>query len=69
MTGYDVTELINILIKKQYLKLENDQLEMTGVHLFDEIVENAIKRFQEDNGLTVDGICGQTTIYYLKNKS
>ncbi|MDZ4196103.1 MAG: peptidoglycan-binding protein [Candidatus Izemoplasmatales bacterium] len=68
MSGTDVTELINILLKKEYLKLENGGTSVTGIHTYDEIVEDAIKKFQKDNGLTNNGICDTTTVYYLKNK-
>jgi len=68
MSGTDVTELINILLKKEYLKLEDGGTHVTGVYTYDETVLSAIKKFQSDNGLTSDGVCGSTTIYYLKNK-
>jgi hypothetical protein len=68
MSGTDVTELVNILLRKQYLKMDNGTVQVTGSYSFDETIEGAVKKFQSDNGLTVDGICGSTTIYYLKNK-
>jgi len=68
MSGTDVTELINILLKKQYLKLDDGGTQVTGVYTYDDTVEGAVKKYQEDNSLTADGICGSTTIYYLKNK-
>ncbi len=68
MSGTDVTELVNILLRKKYLKLDDGGTQVTGTYTFDEIIEGAVKKFQSDNGLTSDGVCGSTTIYYLKNK-
>lgn len=68
MYGTDVTELVNILLRKKYLKLDDGGTQVTGSYTFDETIEDAVKVFQSDNGLTSDGICGSTTIYYLKNK-
>ena len=67
MSGTDVTELINILLRKKYLIMDNGSSQVTGLFTYDEIVEGAVKKFQSDNGLKSDGICGATTIYYLKN--
>lgn len=67
MSGTDVTELINILLTKKYLTSSSGQTNVTGSYTYDEIIENAIKQFQSDNGLQSDGICGASTIYYLKN--
>ncbi len=63
-SGTDVTELINILIRKGYLTSPY----VTGTYTYNEVVKNAVKQFQRNNGLQVDGICGPTTIYYLKNR-
>ena len=68
MSGTDVTELVNILLRKEYLKLEGGGTQVTGTYIFDEIVEGAVMKFQSDNGLKNDGVCDFTTIYYLKNK-
>jgi len=68
MSGTDVTELVNILLRKEYLKLDDGGTVVTGSYAFDETIEGAVKKFQSDNGLTSDGVCGSTTIYYLKNK-
>lgn len=68
MSGTDVTELVNILLRKQYLKLDGGRTEVTGSYNYDETIEGAVKKFQSDNGLTNNGVCGSTTIYYLKNK-
>lgn len=68
MKGTDVTELINILLKKGYLTLELGQTQVSGSYTFDVVVETAVKEFQSDNKLTNDGICGSMTIYYLKNR-
>lgn len=68
MSGTDVTELVNILLRKEYLKLDGGGTQVTGSYNFDEIIKGAVKKFQSDNGLTSDGICNSATIYYLKNK-
>ena len=67
-SGTDVTQLINILIKKKYLSTNDGASYVTGIYEYDNTVRDAVKRFQRDNGLQADGICGPTTIYYLKNK-
>jgi len=68
MSGTDVTELVNVLLRKKYLKMDNGSSQVTGSFAFDEIIEDAVKKFQSDNGLISDGVCSSTTIYYLKNK-
>ena len=68
MKGSDVTELINILLKKEYLVIESGATELTGEYVFDEVVEGAVKAFQRDNNLQDDGIVTTTTVFYLKNK-
>lgn len=68
MSGTDVTELVNILLRKKYLRLDDGGTYVTGLYTYDETIEGAVKKFQSDNGLTSDGVCGSTTIYYLKNK-
>ncbi|MFC1784971.1 peptidoglycan-binding protein [Candidatus Neomarinimicrobiota bacterium] len=68
MSGADVTELVNILLSKKYLKLESGGTTVTGIYTYGPIIEGAVKKFQSDNGLKNDGVCGTTTIYYLKNK-
>jgi len=68
MSGSDVTELINILIKKGYLKLANEKSQVYGTYQYDETIEAVIKRYQLDNGLTSDGTCGPLTVYHLLNK-
>jgi hypothetical protein len=67
MSGTDVTELINILLSKKYLTSDSGQTHVSGSYVYDETIEDTIKQFQSDNGLQSDGICGATTIYYLKN--
>ena len=67
MSGTDVTELINILLAKGFLKLDGGGTQVTGTYTYDEIVENAVKEFQTSKGIPSDGECGSSTIYYLKN--
>lgn len=68
MSGSDVTELINILLKKGYLQLENGETLVYGSYTYDETIEATVKRYQKNNNLTVDGNCGPTTVYHLLNK-
>jgi murein L,D-transpeptidase YcbB/YkuD len=69
MKGLDVTELINILLKKKYLVLgDPTQTTVSGEYTFDDVVENAVKEFQTHSSLEASGIVDNTTIYYLKNK-
>lgn len=67
MKGTDVTELVNILINKKYLTLDDGKSRVSGSYTFDKTVEDAVKSFQSDVGLDNDGVCGPTTFYYLKN--
>ncbi|MGC1630752.1 MAG: peptidoglycan-binding domain-containing protein [Gelidibacter sp.] len=68
MSGSDVTQLINILLKKGFLQLENGEVLVYGSYTYDETIEATVKRYQKDNNLTVDGNCGPTTVYHLLNK-
>ena len=52
-TGTDVERLQRELSQLGY------QVEVIGV--FNESTENAVKKFQQDNNLTVDGIVGPQT--------
>lgn len=52
-TGTDVERLQRDLSQLGY------QVEVNGV--FDESTENAVKKFQQDHNLTVDGIVGPQT--------
>ena len=67
MSGSDVTKLINILLTRGYLVTGDGATYVTGIYTYDKIIEDTIKKFQLDKGLTSDGVCGSTTIYYLKN--
>ncbi|MBE9216482.1 peptidoglycan-binding protein [Plectonema cf. radiosum LEGE 06105] len=53
MNGTDVERLQKDLSARGY------ELAVNGN--FDESTENAVKAFQEDNGLTVDGVVGAET--------
>ncbi|MBC7000609.1 peptidoglycan-binding domain-containing protein [Cytophaga sp. FL35] len=67
MKGTDVTELINILLKKKYVVLSDGGMVVSGIYTYDEIVEDAVKRFQIENNIDSTGICDVTTVYKLKN--
>lgn len=68
MSGSDVTQLINILIKKGYLKLENGDPKVYGTYTYDETIEATVKKYQLNNGLKSDGVCGSSTTYHLLHK-
>lgn len=67
MRGHDVTELLNILVAKKYIiPKEGTEQIATGEFEFTELIEDSVKKFQEDCALTCDGIVGTTTVYHLK---
>ena len=59
-SGSRVEELQNLLIEQGYLKSEVDGVYNSATSL-------AVKNFQSDNGLTVDGLCGSSTMRVLKS--
>lgn len=70
MKGPDVTELRNILVDKEYLKLkEYEDKVAVGELEFTDTIEIAVKIFQLNKKLPGDGIVGNTTIYYLKKQN
>lgn len=66
MKGEDVTQMVNILIKKGYLELKDGQKSVTGIYEFTGVIVDALKEFQKAKGMEADGIVGPTTVYYLK---
>jgi len=62
MRGTDVTQLINILIDKEYLPGPL----LKGSSLFDGSVSTAVIAFQKATGIDADGIVNTQTIYFLK---
>ncbi len=68
MKGADVTEALNLLVKKKYLYFTDGSTQAFGESAFDETMESAVKSFQKDHGLKDDGIIGTTTVYYLKKE-
>ena len=60
--GSRVEELQNFLAEKGYFVGEVD-----GV--YNSATSAAVKNFQADNGLTVDGLCGSSILRLLKNSS
>lgn len=66
MKGNDVTQIVNILIKKKYLQLNDGTTIATGVYEYDDLIFNAIKKFQTDNAIEADGVVNSTTLYLLK---
>ena len=61
-SGESVSEIQGILIQLAYM-------EGTADGIFGAMTEDAIKQFQKDNNLIVDGICGEETYHLLKNSS
>lgn len=58
-SGEDVTALQNALVEKGYL----DASEVTGIYL--SATEAAVRSFQKDNKLSVDGVAGEQTQHAL----
>lgn len=65
MHGEDVTELMRLLISKGYYALPSGHT-LKVKELYDIIVQEAVKEFQRDRGLTIDGSVGPVTLYHLK---
>ena len=69
MKGKDVTELRNILVAKKYIILKPQEVVIAIDELtFNEVIKNAILKFQKKNELPEDGIVGVLTVHYLKKK-
>jgi len=68
MYGSDVTQLINILLKKKYLVREDGVTVVNGLQTYEGEIINAVKEFQRLNNLPVDGIVGSQTAYKLLKK-
>jgi peptidoglycan hydrolase-like protein with peptidoglycan-binding domain len=58
-TGEIVQEIQDCLIERQYMT--NDQRSST----YDDITTAAVRQFQQDNNMQVDGICGKQTLELL----
>ena len=58
--GADVDELVRKLINYQYLRSDGLKRQ-SGYYLFDNQVEQAVKYFQEDASLTVNGVVDSST--------
>lgn len=69
MRGTDVTQLINILIKKGYLVLQDGSKSVVGEYDYTSTISDAVKAFQKNNNQTTDGIVGVETVYLLKSDS
>lgn len=64
MTGHDVTQLKNILIAKKFLT----GALVKGEILFDELIENAVREFQNGKGIDATGQADTQTIFFLKKQ-
>lgn len=62
MIGTDVTQLKNILIDKGFLAGPL----VKGNSMFDEILKNAVIKFQNSINIDADGIVEAQTVYFLK---
>lgn len=69
MRGTDVTQLINILIKKGYLVLQDGSTSVVGEYEYTSTISDAVKEFQKSNLQAADGIVGVETVYLLKSDS
>lgn len=69
MRGTDITQLINILIKKGYLVLQDGSKSVIGEYDYTSTISDAVKEFQKNNNQTADGIVGVETVYLLKSDS
>lgn len=67
MTGPDVTEMANILIRKGYLFLKDGSTSVTGETFFDEVLEDALMKFQRKQAISPDGQVNPLTLYYLNH--
>ena len=61
-TGDEVKEVQELLIAQNYLEGEADGD-------FGKVTEDAVKNFQRDNNLLVDGICCAETLRLLKTSA
>ena len=62
VSGKDVTELANKLIKIKYVIKSEIEKDHSGDVKYSIKLENAIKKFQKDHNQVVDGIVGKKTI-------
>jgi peptidoglycan hydrolase-like protein with peptidoglycan-binding domain len=67
ISGKDVRELADLLIKIEYITEDILQKDNLGNVICCSNISNAIKKFQQNNNLVVDGIADKTTINTLKN--
>jgi hypothetical protein len=65
-SGKDVKELADYLIRYGYLKKDDLDVLGSGDITFNLKMEDAIKQFQKDCGLFVDGKAGTSTINFIK---
>lgn len=65
MYGSDVTQLINILLKKKYLIQEDNLIVVEGLQTYEGAVITAVREFQRLNNLPVDGMVGSQTVLKL----
>ena len=67
MEGEDVTELILLLKGRGLIKVPEDY-QLKTRERFTSTIEDAVKLFQKDKGISADGMVGPTTLYHLKYK-
>lgn len=64
--GADIKQLTDWLVKCEYLKASQVYKNTSGYVVYNDDVVNAVKAFQKDMVLSVDGSAGSTTIEKLK---
>ena len=67
LCGTDIKELAALLVKHGYLAETDIVTDPQGYVICNEVMVAAIKKFQKDAGLKVDGLAGMGTINALKN--
>lgn len=65
--GTDVKQLTDWLVKCDYLKSTQVSKNYLDYVVYDDAVVNAVKAFQKDMGITVDGSAGSTTVDKLRS--
>ena len=65
--GADVKQLTDWLVKCDYLKSTQVSKNYLDYVVYDDAVVNAVKAFQKDMGITVDGSAGSTTVDKLRS--
>ena len=68
VSGKDVAELANKLLKIRYITESDIEKNYSGDVVYSTNLENAIKKFQNDHNQVVDGIVGKKTIETINKR-